>query len=110
MVRILRLEIRSASTGPGGGGEQDGFSGFSSWPTKRQASPYLARSGSHPRRLSSFLQFAAAWRIGMWEGRTVMAYDRPGGRLLKVLEVGHEDPADAIKEILLEYPELGAWI
>jgi len=34
---------RSASTGRGGTGNRSGFSGFPTWPTKRQPSPCPAR-------------------------------------------------------------------
>ena len=42
----------------------------------------------------------------MWKGRTVMAYDKLGGKLLRVVKVGLEDPAAVLREILLEHPEL----
>ena len=39
-------------------------------------------------------------------GRMVMAYDRPGGTLVQVFQVGIEDPVAAVEAILQQHPEL----
>ena len=42
----------------------------------------------------------------MQKGRMVMAYDRPGGILIHVFQVGIQDPVAAIEAILQQHPEL----
>ena len=40
----------------------------------------------------------------MWKGRTVMVYDEPRGTLLRVFNVGIEDPVEAVAAVLRAYP------